>query len=253
MSFRWRLTKMLTTHFYRRLASPILFAMIFYCHAASQASAQEAQLNDSVCAAAVNSGRATAEFYRRGQLRRAEAQHQVTMGLLRQLRSLDLIRCSFDVQWELPIEGKNYPAYITEYSTLAFDEAVRTGNVESAAELLAQKAGLLYSKNLFPETMQAFRQFGTFFDPFAIVDVYEMEEEIVRKAQLFKDVSRRYVRFMYRTHVVRPPLCEQNDCLHLGWDMQEKIQARLFRAQMLEGALLRLNQAGRDKVKDLLH
>jgi CHAT domain-containing protein len=242
---------MLTAHLYRLMLIAFLI-MAFCCRASSRANTRKAQLNDSVCAAAVNSGRATADFYRRGQLRRAEAQHQITMGLLRQLRSLDLIRCSFDVQWELPIEGKNYPAYITEYSTLAFDEAVRTGNVESAAELLAQKAGLLYSKNLFPETMQAFRQFGTFFDPFAIVDVYDREEEIVRKAQLFKDVSRRYVRFMYRTHVVRPPLCEQNDCLHLGWDMQEKIKARLFRAQMLEGALLRLNQVGRDKIKDLL-
>jgi CHAT domain-containing protein len=174
------------------------------------------------------------------------------MGLLRQLQSRDRIQCSFDAQWVFPIEGKNYPAYITEYSTLAFDEAVKTGNVEIATQLLAQKAGLLYSKNLFPETMQAFRQFGVFFDPFTVMNVYESEDEIVRKAQLFKDVSRRYARFMYRAHFVRPPLCEQNDCLHLGWEMQEKIKSRLFRAQILKGALLRLNATERNKVKDLL-
>jgi CHAT domain-containing protein len=156
------------------------------------------------------------------------------------------------VQWEFPLEAKKYPAYITEYSTLAFDEAFRTGNVENATQLLAQKAGLLYSKNLFPETMRAFRQFGVFYDPFAAMDVYESEDEIVRKAQIFKDVTRRYVRFMYRTKFVRPPLCEQNDCRHLGWDMQEKIKSRLFRAQILRGALLRLNATSRNRVRDLL-
>jgi CHAT domain-containing protein len=243
---------MLTTHFSLRLAMVALLTVVFPGLASSQGSVPELEWNNEACYSAVNSARATASYYQRGQVARAENQHRITMGLLRQLPSRDLIRCSFDVQWVFPIQGKSYPAYITEYSTLAFDEAVKTRSVETATQLLAQKAGLLYSKNLFPETMQAFRQFGVFFDPFTVMNVYEREDEIVRKAQLFKDVSRRYARFMYRTHFVRPPLCEQNDCLHLGWEMQEKIKSRLFRAQIIKGALLRLNAAARDKVKDLL-
>jgi CHAT domain-containing protein len=243
---------MLTARFSLRLALAALLAIIFYNHAYSQGKLQEMEYNNDACYPALNSARATAAYFQRGQVARAESQHRNTMALLRQLRSLDIIQCSFAVQWEFPLEGKKYPAYITEYSTLAFDEAFRTGNIENATELLAQKAGLLYSKNLFPETMRAFRQFGVFYDPFAAMDVYESEDEIVRKAQIFKDVTRRYARFMYRTNVVRPPLCEQNDCRHLGWDMQEKIKSRLFRAQILRGALLRLNATARNRVRDLL-
>jgi len=210
------------------------------------------QVESPGCQSALSSARTTAQYYQSGQTARAAAQHRVTLNLLRQLRSLELIRCAFDVQWQFPIEGKNYPAYITEYSDLAFEEAIRTKNLENAADLLAQTAGLYYSKNMFVETMRAFRQFGVFFDPFTAMNVFESEDEIVRKAQLFKDVSRRYVRFMYRTHVVHSPICEANDCLRLGWEMQEKIKSRLFRGELLKGAVSRLDDRTRTQVKELL-
>jgi CHAT domain-containing protein len=102
--------------------------------------------------------------------------------------------------------------------------------------------------------MQSFKEFGVFFDPFTVMNVYEDEDEIVRKAHLFKDVSRRYARFMYRTNELPKykSLCAENDCLHLGWEMQEKIKSRLFRAQIIKGALTALNITTRNKVKDLL-
>jgi CHAT domain-containing protein len=234
---------------HRGLLVPAFVIVLFCTKVFSQQSPQQ----NSPCAAALNSASLTAQYYQRGQTVRAEGQHRITMGILRQLRSLELIRCSFDVQWIFPLEGKSYPAYITEYSTLAFDEAIRTGNREIATQLLAQKAGLLYSKNMFPETMEAFRQFAVFFDPFTAMNVYEREDEIVRKAQLFKDTSRRYTRFMYRTYVVRPPLCQVNDCRHLGWDMQEKIKSRLFRGQMLKANLEQLNESDRETVRKLLY
>jgi CHAT domain-containing protein len=227
-------------------------AVAISCSCASAQGFDPVQTVSPHCEPALSSARITAQYYQQGQTARAEAQHRVTLSLLRQLRSLELISCAFDVQWQFPIEGKRYPAYITEYSNLAFVEAARTGNVETATQLLAQTAGLYYSKNMFEETMRAFRQFGVFFDPFTAMNVYESEDEIVRKAQLFKDVSRRYVRFMYRTHFVHSPICEANDCLHLGWEMQEKIKSRLFRGEILKGAMLQLDVPTRNRVRELL-
>lgn len=213
---------------------------------------RDVQVQDSGCQAALSSARMGAQYYQHGNRPKAAAQHRVTLNLLHQLRGLELIRCAFDVQWQFPIEGKSYPAYITEYSDMAFEEALRTKNIETAAQLLAQTAGLLYSKNMFEETMRAFRQFGVFFDPFTAMNVFETEDEIVRKAQLFKDVSRRYVRFMYRTHVVHRNICDANDCLRLAWEMQEKVKSRLFRGELLRGALSRLDDPTRSKVRQLL-
>jgi CHAT domain-containing protein len=225
---------------------------VIFCSQVSARSLDSPQSVGPVCDSALISAKTTAQYFQQGQSARAEAQHRVTMSLLRQLRSLELISCAFDVQWQFPIDGKRYPAYITEYSNLAFEEAIRTKNIETAAQLLAQTAGLYYSKNMFPETMRFFRQFGVFFDPFTAMNVFEDEQEIVRKAQLFKDVSRRFVRFMYRTHVVHRPICEANDCLHLGWEMQEKIKSRLFRGEILKGALLGIDAQSRDRIKGLL-
>ncbi|MGC2237979.1 MAG: CHAT domain-containing protein [Pyrinomonadaceae bacterium] len=238
-------------HFQYRLIFSA-FLLLFFCKdAVSQDVSQVMQRVSATCIPAMRSATLTAQYYRQKSVK-AEAQHQETMRLLRQLSSLELIQCAFDVQWEFPIEGNKYPAYITEYSTLAFNEAVKTKNVETAAQLLGNKAGLYFTKNLFQEAMLSFKEFGIFFDPFTVMNVFESEDEIVRKAQLFKDISRRYARFMYKTNDVRKPLCEQNDCLHLGWEMQEKIKSRLFRAQIIRGALLRLSTTERNKVKDLL-
>ena len=204
------------------------------------------------CIPSIKSARLTSVYYQSNQTAKAEAQHRNTLSLLSKLSSQELIQCSFDVQEEFPVQGNRYPAYITEYSTLAFVEAIRTKNVETAAQLLGNKAGLYFSKDMFPQAMLSFKEFGVFFDPFTVMNVFEDEDEIVRKAQLFKDISRRYVRFMYRTHEVRKSICDQNDCLHLGWEMQEKIKSRLFRSQIIRGGLLRLSTVERNKVKDWL-
>jgi CHAT domain-containing protein len=201
--------------------------------------------------ATMESAQLMALYYRQRQLARAQRQHQTTLRLFKTLPPVELIRGAFVIQ---SLFGyKDYPIYIIEYSEIAFGVAVENNYVELAAQSLGQVAALYWTRNYFPQAMKAFRVFGAFADPFIAVDPYTRPGEIIRQDLIFKDFLRRYVRFMFNTYSTsHRPVCVQNDCLNLAWEMTEKIKSRLFRAEILRGALERLSDRERQQAQLLL-
>jgi CHAT domain-containing protein len=174
---------------------------------------------------------------------------------MKQLPPMALIRCSFDVQEVFDAFGGNkYPAYVADYSELAAAVAISSNNAEAAAEMFGQTAATYWTVNRFPEAMQFFNKFAVFADPFTTVNPYDSKEDIIRESLLFKDLHRRFVRFMYNAHALPQykTLCEQNNCLGRAWDMTEKIKSRLLRTEILRSKLQELRPAEQSQAKQLL-
>lgn len=61
-------------------------------------------------------------------------------------------------------------------------------------------------------------------------------------ANTFKDMARRYVRFMINCSANQPKICEKYDCLNKGWQMTEDIKSLNLRYDVIKKEADKLNQ-----------
>jgi CHAT domain-containing protein len=220
--------------------------------AANQIPVAQAE-TDARCEPASTLARRAAQLYESGSTALALEQHRGALAALSAFPPELVVECAFSLEWAFDIAGNNYPAFIADYSATAFPAALKLGLRETAARHLGQLAVFHWDRNDFAKSMSRFREFGEFADPFTTPRPGTSREELIRQTLVFKDLLRRYVRFMFNTYAsVHRPLCTKNRCLDLAWEMQEKIKGRLFRTDLLSGAVARLRGDQLESVRQAL-
>jgi hypothetical protein len=129
---------------------------------------------------------------------------------------------------------------------------INSGDPAVTAELIAGEAGPLYSANDFEHAMPLYKRFGELIEPYLLPDPTRSTPDLAYEALDKKDFFRKYAQFMSNAYVVRKELCERNDCLAAGWQMLEKMKARLVRTQIVGAELARLPEADQQRVTSLL-
>jgi CHAT domain-containing protein len=129
---------------------------------------------------------------------------------------------------------------------------IDSGDPAVTAELIAGEAGPFYSANDFEHAMPLYKRFGELIEPYLLPDPMRSTPDLAYDALDKKDYFRKYAQFMCNAYMVRKELCERNDCLAAGWQMLEKMKARLVRTQIVGAELARLPEAGQQDVSTLL-
>lgn len=146
-----------------------------------------------------------------------------------------------------------YPRSDFDTSEGAFKGELNGGNYEMAGLLLGQRAADYWSSNQFPPAMRYFKEFGVYAEPFMSINPLMPRDELIRQSLVFKDMAKRYTRFMYNTFAVRQALCNENNCSQLAWEMAEHLKSRLFRREVLKATLNNLDGVRREKVIRLIN
>lgn len=129
---------------------------------------------------------------------------------------------------------------------------VNSGDPAVTAQLIAAEAGPLYSANDFERAMPLYKRFGELIEPYLLPDPTRTTPDLAYEALDKKDYFRKYTQFMSNAYVVRKELCARNDCLAAGWQMLEKMKARLVRTQIVGTELTRLPESEQQRVTAML-
>jgi len=139
----------------------------------------------------------------------------------------------------------NYPCralgdHKAKFVEQCYRAAVEVEDFFPAMLSLFNMAVCYWNDNNFAGAWDYFETFSQVMSAFLTVSPDDSEADIIQTTIRFRDMARRYVRYMENTFWASKHrhLCGNDQgCRNLGWNMMQQVKARMFQVNMIQGIL----------------